>query len=68
MFVVRKKESPAPLRTFRWTVRPGRDAGRPDGLFDSLPEPSENNKKDEVLCFHKTSSLVRRKGLEPPTF
>ena len=61
------RDSPAPLRTVRWTVRPGRDAGRPDGLFDSLPELSENNKKDEVLCFHKTSSLVQR-NIRHPNF
>ena len=62
------RDSPAPLRTVRRTVRPGRDAGRPDGLFESLPEAPESNKKEEVLRFHKTSSLVRWKGLEPPAF
>lgn len=49
-------------------VRPGRDVGRPDGLFEPLPETPESNKKEEVLRFHKTSSLVRWKGLEPPAF
>ena len=39
------RDSPAPLRTVRRTVRPGRDAGRPDGLFESLPEISGNDKK-----------------------
>ena len=62
------RDSPAPLRTVRRTVRPGRDVGRPDGLFESLPETSGNDKKEEVLRFHKTSSLVRWKGLEPPAF
>src|SRR5699024_12531740 len=55
--------SPAPSRTGRRTVRPGRDVGRPDGLFESLPEPSGHDKKEEGLRFHKTSSLVRWKGL-----
>ena len=45
-----------------------RDAGRPDGLFESLPETSGNDKKEEVPCFLGTSSLVRWKGLEPLTF
>lgn len=42
-----------------------RDAGRPDGLFESLPEISGNNKKEEVLRFHKTSSLVQRNIRHP---
>ena len=45
-----------------------RDAKRPDELFGSLPSASGNNKKEEVLHFCRTSSLVRWKGLEPPAF
>ena len=48
-------------------VRPGRDVGRPDGLFESLPEISGNDKKEEVLRFHKTSSLVQR-NIRHPNF
>ena len=61
------RDSPAPLRTVRRTVRPGRDARRPDGLFESLPEISGNNKKEEVPCFLGTSSLVQR-NIRHPNF
>ncbi len=45
------RDSPAPLRTVRRTVRPGRDARRPDGLFESLPETSGNDKKRRGFAF-----------------
>ena len=45
------RDSPAPLQTVRRTVRPGRDAGRPDGLFESLPETSGNDKKRRGSLF-----------------
>ena len=45
------RDSPAPLRTVRRTVRPGRDARRPDGLFESLPEAPESNKKRKGSLF-----------------
>lgn len=32
-------------------VRPGRDARRPDGLFESLPETSKSNKKRRGSLF-----------------
>ena len=47
----------------RGPFRPGRDARWPDGLFESLPEISGNDKKEEAPCFLGTSSLVRWKGL-----
>ena len=45
------RDSPAPLQTVRRTVRPGRDARRPDGLFESLPETSGNDKKRRGSLF-----------------
>lgn len=55
------RDSPAPLRT----VRPGRDAERPDGLFDSLPELSENNKKRWARCKTPASQKQKRQAEQP---
>ena len=63
------RDSPAPLRTVRWTVRrtvrPGRDAGRPDGLFDSLPELSGNDKKRWARCKTPASQKQKRQAEQP---
>ena len=60
------RDSPAPLRTVRRTVRKGRDAGRPDGLFESLPEISGNDKKRRGFAFPQNLFFGALEGTRTP--
>ena len=47
-------------------VRPGRDARRPDGLFESLPEAPESNKKRRGFAFPQNLFFGALEGTRTP--